>query len=249
MIMKNNSWRSVMAAGLLLFSGTAVAGYFPVFSTWSQPDGLGSQITLTYSYSNLFDGSIKDFATGEAIPETVLRSAFEIAFQDYANFLPIDFVEVLDTNGPLPETGEYNPAGLADIRIGQVAHVDGANAYAYFPLEGSGLAGDVVFNAGRFGSDWPTTLFYGVAQHELGHSLGMGHFIADDPLDFSVAAQNSGYTGPLFPLDTRIIEALQGAYGVGTGSVSPIPLPASFWLFASGLIFLFSRKRELRRNA
>lgn len=245
---KNKKCRFTLIAGLLFFSGVANAGYFPMFATWAQPGGLGSQITLTYSYSNLFDGGIKDFATGEAIPEMALRGAFEAAFWDYANVLPIDFVEVVDNNGPLPETGEYDPTGLADIRIGQVPHVDGANAYAYFPFdENSGLAGDVVFNAERFGNDWALSLFYGVAQHELGHSLGMGHFVSDDLVTTTVVSQNANYDGPLFPLHPLTIDALQTAYGVGSGTVSPIPVPASFWLFASGLIALIRFKKWQRQ--
>jgi len=47
------------------------------------------------------------------------RAAFEQAFADYAAFLPIHFVEMADA-GPLPETGQYDPAGLPQIRIGHV---------------------------------------------------------------------------------------------------------------------------------
>ncbi|MEM7019133.1 MAG: matrixin family metalloprotease [Pseudomonadota bacterium] len=156
------------------------AGFFPVYSTWPQENGLGSQITITYSFSNLFDNSIRYGSNGNPIPSAILNDAFVTAMQDYTQHLPIDFIEVSD-NGPLPETGEYAPTGLADIRIGQVAHIDNANAYAYFPLntDSSGLSGDIVFNAERFGNGWNETLFYAVAQHELGHSLGMGHFVND----------------------------------------------------------------------
>jgi hypothetical protein len=199
---------------LLLLPGVSIAGYFPMYHTWPQPGGLGSPITLTYSYSNLFDGSIKDSSTGAPMVESVMRSAFETAFWDYAIHLPIHFVEVPDNDGPLPESTlpyDYDPTGLADIRIGQVPHIDGANAYAYFPFSTeSGLAGDIVFNAGRFGYDWSTTLFYAVAQHELGHSLGMGHYTDGEP-EGGISA-NSEYSGPLFPLEPLAVEALQAAY-------------------------------------
>ncbi len=222
-------------------------GYFPIYSTWAQPDGPGSDITLTYSFSNLLDGSIRD-GSGQPWSAQALRGAFEAAFADYAAFLPIHFVEVEDA-GPPPATGQYDPTGLADIRIGQVPHVNGANAYAYFPPTGpgNGLAGDIVFNAQRFGLAWTLPIFYAVAQHELGHSLGMGHFVAGD------AAQAAPlYDGPLFPLDERAIAALQGAYGAGLGSVtplSPVPEPATTVLLAVGVLALLGWARRRRRKA
>lgn len=129
----------------------ANATYFPIDYTWDQPEGLGSDITLTYSYSNLLDGNMLDFNTGKPISTVSLRAAFEAALWDYAKILPIHFVEVTD-KGPQPETGEYYPAGMADIRVGQVAHIEDANAYAYFPFhEDSGLAGDIVLIANVLG--------------------------------------------------------------------------------------------------
>jgi hypothetical protein len=215
----------------------ANAIYFPVDYTWPQPDGLGSAITLSYSYNNLLDSSILDFSTGQPIPASDIRGAFEAALWDYANILPIHFVEVAD-NGPLPETGEYDPTGLANIRVGQVAHINDANAYAYFPFdEASGLAGDIVFNADRFGNDWTLSIFYGVAQHELGHSLGMGHALPGDSPNLlsSHSVISTDYTGPRFPLSTEMITALQNAYGSGVGSVTPVPLPPAFTLLLAGI--------------
>lgn len=243
--------RTRRSAGLALsclLTGSAWGGYYPMFASWPQAGGAGSPFTLTYSYSNLLDGSIAT-AAGVPLASDVLRSAFEQAFADYAAILPIHFVEVIDA-GPLPETGQYDPTGLPQIRIGQVPHVDGANAYAYFPMhtDTSGLAGDVVFNALRFGYGWTPTFFYGVAQHELGHSLGMGHYVdADAPAGSDLA--HSSYTGPLFPLDDGMIAALQGVYGAGTGSVtplSPIPEPATWATLLAGLsLVAWKRARRI----
>lgn len=230
-----------------LVSGTAWGGYYPMYASWGQPNGIGSPITLTYSYSNLFDGGIVS-AAGQSLSTDIMRSAFEQAFADYAAVLPIHFVEVAD-HGPLPETGQYDPIGLADIRIGVVPHVDDANAYAYFPqdTDNSGLAGDIVFNGQRFGLGWTQTVFYSVAQHELGHSLGMGHYINDDALTASTLA-NSAYTGPTFPLDSMMIYALQSVYGAGVGSVTPlsaVPEPDTWALLLLGLPLLsFARERK-----
>lgn len=227
-----------------IWSNYASAGYFPMYSKWEQPGGLGSPITLTYSYINLLDGGILDGTTGDSIPAPMLKSIFETALWDYANVLPIHFIEVIDS-GPQPETGQYEPTGLPDIRIGYVPHVDNANAYAYFPNEASGLAGDIVFNAERFGFDWSTVLFYAVAQHELGHSLGMGHFLDEDPPTTDLLFGESNYQGPKFPLTVDMLSALQGAYGSGVGSVTAaVPLPAAFWLFSTALGLLGFRFRR-----
>ena len=230
---------SLIALGM---AAPASAGHFPMHAAWAQPDGPGSAITLTYSFSNLLDGSLLDAATGSLLPVSLLRSAFELALWDYAAVLPIHFVEVNDS-GPLPETGEYDPAGLADIRVGLVAHISDANAYAYFPFSpASGLAGDIVFNAGRFGAGWTPLWFYAVAQHELGHSLGMGHYDSGD-----APAQLSAYEGPVFALDGEMVSALQGVYGSGTGSVTPlsaVPEPPAWATLLAGLGLVAARARR-----
>lgn len=232
---------------LILFffwSSIVSAGYFPMYSSWEQPDGPGSAITLTYSYSNLFDGSIIDASTGVAMSIPLMRNIFEIALSEYASVLPIHFVELNDS-GPLPETGEYDPTGLPDIRVGQVPNVDDANAYAYFPFESSGLAGDIVFNAERFGEGWSEIWFYAVAQHELGHSLGMGHYIFEELSEAGLLSGESIYQGPFIPLGEEAISALQNVYGTGVGSVTAVPLPAAFWLLSMALGFLGFRFNKL----
>jgi len=232
-----------------LFSNAAWAGYYPMYASWDQPNGPGLDMTLTYSFSNLFNGDVVD-ANGQPFSIDIMRSAFEQAFTDYATVLPIHFIEVADA-GPLPETGEYDPTGLADIRIGVVPLIDDANAYAYFPQNTatSGLAGDVVFNGERFGLGWSPIFFYAVAQHELGHSLGMGHYINDDaPTETTFA--NAAYNGPILPLNSLTISALQAVYGAGTGSVTPlsaVPEPGSSALWLAGLSLLFvSRERKYK---
>jgi hypothetical protein len=233
-----------------LVASNAWAGYYPMYASWDQPDGIGSAITLTYSYSNLLAGGIVD-SSGQSLSAATLRSAFEQAFTDYAAILPIHFVEVAD-KGPLPETGEYDPNGLADIRIGVVPNISDANAYAYFPqnTETSGLAGDVIFNGQRFGYGWSPVLFYAVAQHELGHSLGMGHYIESESAG-NPASANSDYSVPVFPLNSLTISALQNVYGAGAGSVTPlsatpVPEPGTWALLLAGLstLLLSGRKKS-----
>ncbi len=232
----------LVLAGLL--PGGAAAGHYPMYASWPQPGGPGTPFTLTYSYSNLFDGGVLD-TRGAALSDVLMRSAFEQAFADYAAVLPIHFVEIVDS-GPPPESGEYDPSGLADIRIGVVPHVHGANAYAYFPFStASGLAGDVIFNGERFGYGWSAVLFYAVAQHELGHSLGMGHYLDGEARGQLPLFSDSAYDGPLFPLDEMMITALQGVYGAGSGSVtalSPVPEPQSALMMLAGLAVLGRRR-------
>lgn len=239
----------VVAASLVPLS--AKAGHYPMYASWPQPDGVGSPITLTYSFSNLLDGGIVDRRLSP-LPSSDLRAAFEQAFADYAAILPIHFVEVADGAGPAPETGPYDPTGLADIRIGVVPNVDGANAYAYFPRETTtnGLAGDIVFNGQRFGFGWSLTLFYAVAQHELGHSLGMGHYVDDT----DVASMVSGNADPVissYPFDEGTISALQAVYGAGVGSVRPlsaVPEPDAWGLLVAGLLALAWDARRSPRS-
>ena len=239
-----------LTAGLLAATGPAMADYFPIYSTWAQPGGIGSPITLTYSYSNLLDGSMINRATGQSFSGEFLRDAFETALRDYTALLPISFVEIQDA-GPLPETGQYNPAGLADIRVGVVPDVSSnANAYAYFPDDSgtNGLAGDIVFNAS---APWTPAFYYAVAQHELGHSLGMGHAVPGNAPSFQHLTQAAGYDGPIFPLAPDAIGALQAAYGVGTGTVtplSPVPEPSMMAMWAGGLMLMLIGSGRRRRT-
>lgn len=79
-----------------------------------------------------------------------------------------------------------------------------------------------------------------MAQHELGHSLGMGHYV--DGVDPGGGiGQDAAYGGTLYPLDEGMIAALQGAYGAGVGSVTPltpVPEPASWATLLAGLALL-----------
>ena len=68
----------------------------------------------------------------------------------------------------------------------------------------------------------------------------MGHYVDEDaPTEGDLA--DSAYTGPWFPLDDGMIAALQGVYGAGTGSVTPlsaVPEPATWVSMLLGISFV-----------
>jgi hypothetical protein len=210
---------------------------------WPQPSGPGTPVYITYSYSNLLDGTF--LLTS---PEN-LRAATEEALRLWASYAPIHFIEVPDAGPPpldLPYTAGPNDP---EIRIGHSEIMD--LAHAYYPGPG-GLAGDVYVASGVpwtiGGGNWN---YLEAITHELGHSLGLGHEL-NDP-----AIMNPSYpyhrflglgTSFLFPADIR---AIQNVYGTGTGSLHALdltPEPASALLTAGGLLALVTRRlRRLRR--
>jgi hypothetical protein len=80
----------------LVWSASAHAD--PMTLGWAQPGGPGSPVTITYSYSNLFDGG---FNTSLATAE--LRRSTEEALAIWGRYAPLNFVETLDS-GPVMST-------------------------------------------------------------------------------------------------------------------------------------------------
>ncbi len=71
----------------------------------------------------------------------------------------------------------------------------------------------------------------------------MGHALPGDAPESQLAEAgfSTDYTGPLFPLSAGMISALQNAYGAGSGSVTPVPLPSAFILLLSGVGLLAAK--------
>lgn len=190
-------------------------------SQWDQPDGPGSSITVTYSYSNLLDGNIQGLA-----PEQ-LRLATKEAMSVWASVIPINFIEITDT-GPDPTSGEnaYSRGDSADIRIG--AHVmDGVSggelAHAFLPYSNSaGLAGDLHFDVDENWGESDGGFFLETMLHELGHVLGLDHVDDVEAIMNPIIMNRFGALGEAFLLDDDIAGA-QSIYGTGTGSVTPLP--------------------------
>ena len=81
---------------------------------WPQPGGLGTPVTITYSYSNLLDEGFNTTLTSEKI-----RLSIEEALGLWAQYVPLHFVEVADS-GPLPTSSHtyYAAENHPDMRFG-----------------------------------------------------------------------------------------------------------------------------------
>ena len=187
------------------------ANYSVHNTKWAQPNGKGSAITLTYSYSNLLNGRLKGISNAQA------RAAIEEALGLWARYAPLHFVEKADS-GPAVSDQSYSANGHPLIRIGHL-YIDGDHgsntaAHAHYPGN-TGLAGDVHFDNG---DNWTAGKFLEVAVHEFGHALGLKH--EDSTRSIMHDSLLSRYDGLgkafLFQDDVNGIRAL---YGAGTGSV------------------------------
>jgi hypothetical protein len=234
----------------LYLSATAIVEGIPGFNNtgyqFDQPDGPGSPVTLTYSYSNLLDGNLPG-----GLSPIQIRSAVEEAMGLWASAAPLHFVEVVDS-GPTPNGAQYAKGDHPDIRFGH-RYIDGQGgendvlAMGYLPIGGGslGLDGDVHFDQGNTWSVGAQAgafnLLY-VATHELGHALGLGDTLM--PSQGGVpAVMNAAYTemfgglgsGFLHPDDVAGIQAI---YGAGAGSVTPMsaisPTPKSHEVDGNG---------------
>lgn len=222
----------VLAAAL---GATPPASADPISAGWPQPGGPGSAVVITYSYSNLLDGSFLLLSAAE------LRAATEESLRLWATYAPVHFIEQPDS-GPPPSDLAYAAEQHAQIRIGHHSMSD--LAHAFFPGV-DGLAGDVHFDPGI-----PWTVgngpwnFLEAVTHELGHALGLGHVTERTAImnPFFPQERFGGHGSAfLFPAD---IEHIQALYGQGPGAVEPIPEPATLALVATGLAVLGRAKRR-----
>lgn len=170
--------------------------------------------TITYSYSNLLDGTL-----GGNLTPVEIRAAIEEALGLWAGVTPLVFVEQWDSGPPVSESG-YSGAGNPQIRLGHhpINDGNGTIAHAWFPGSG-GLAGDVHFSSGLTWSISSSgTDLIEVATHEIGHSLGLNH-------ENSVPSiMNSGIQGVFNGLGSGFLfdddrNGIQSLYGIGVGEV------------------------------
>jgi hypothetical protein len=230
---------------LALHAGGGVVAAEPI-GIRSAADRDGAPVTITYSFSNLLDGTFLVITPWE------MRAAAQEALRLWASYAPLHFVERPDS-GPASSDVPYPAADHPMIRIGHHPMLDIGHS---FVPDGSdnGLSGDVHFDSGI-----PWTLgsgrwdFLETITHELGHSLGLGHVTEE------IAIMNPSYpqrrfhglgSAFLFPADIRAIRAL---YGSGTGRVEPlaadpVPEPATIFLVLGGIGGLAACRRSRRRH-
>lgn len=224
---------------------------------WAQPDGPGSPVHISYSFSNLLDGGFNTSLTS-----VELREATVAALSIWARYAPLHFHEVSDS-GPKAGDAPYDPGSHPDIRIGYVADLRGEVAHAHLPGDdGGGLAGDIHFgnDVSSFGArSWGAASsgrwfvdFFSAILHEAGHAIGLQHSADGSGIMGSVfLVFGSMSDADLLPSDIAAIRAL---YGAGTGSVTPLadpvvtPEPSSLILVASGLGYLLRRRFVTHHN-
>ena len=211
----------------------------PIRPQWPQPDGPGTPVVITYSYSNLLNGSLLFLSPAQ------LRAATEEALGLWASYAPLHFVERADS-GPAPSDISYQVGDYPQIRLGH--HPMNELAHAYFPSESDGLGGDVHIDQGL-----PWTIGEGhwnlleAITHELGHALGLDHEFERSAI-MNTSYPQRRFHGPgtafLFPAD---IDNIRAIYGAGSGSVQPlphVPEPATGLLVATAIsVVAYARRR------
>ncbi len=195
---------------------------------WPQPNGVGTSLTVTYSYANLLDGGMKGVTAAQ------LKAGVAESLKLWAAVTPLRFVEVSDS-GPTPNDTSYAPGSTPNLRFGHHA-IDGASgvlAHAFYPFDvpGDGLSGDLHFDEGETWVVKPSGAkidFIEVCVHELGHALGLAHSATQQAIMFPFYAGR--YSGPgsgfIFPDDRDGIQAIYGAKPTNIPiPIPPIPIP------------------------
>lgn len=182
---------------------------------WQQPKGKGTPITITYSFTNLFNGGIKG-----GITNAEMKAAVEEAFKLWSRYAPLNFVEIRDI-GPKSRT---RPNG-ADIRIG---HEDLGGSGGTLGRANLKYDGELAINIAFDNRDqWETDQVSGksdflvVATHEIGHALGLRHEVNRDAVMYPSARDIYSGLGSAF-LYTDDINGIRSIYGQGRGSVRPL---------------------------
>lgn len=180
----------------LAFEG-GVAQFNAGGSKWSQPNGLGTAVDITYSFAPNFQLS--------GLNSSQTKALFKEALGVWASVAPLNFREVDD-----PGNGQ-----AVDIRV-EADFIDGrfgTLAFAFFPR-----GGDQTYDTGE---NWNSSLFLETAVHEIGHSLGLGHESGIDAImNPSIQGRFNG-PGSAFLLQDDI-NGIRSIYGNGQGSVSEI---------------------------
>jgi hypothetical protein len=216
----------------------AALAYATAGSNWP-----GSPPTITYSYSNVFDGGIK-MPDGNPLPNWLIKGSIEEALHVWTTAVNFNFVEVPE--GPLTQLRFFHqyyngpdPPPPADPVAKALAGCLGYGSGCYVQYDD----GDRWQEVGT--QSVPDIL--GASIHEIGHILGLNHSDVVGANMYWIFHRFSGLgTGQLFPDD---IAGIQSRYGAGVGSVTPIGVPeptTGFLLTAAMICTLPIRRRRAR---
>jgi hypothetical protein len=199
--------------------------------------------SLSYSYSNLLDGTISGLSAAE------LQSLAQESMGVWAAVAPLSFFQVRDA-GPLmrDEDGafaDYEPERLPIVRWGH-HNIDGpGNILAHaLPPGDKGQKGDVhIDSASTFTDTGGNTGLLQTAVHEIGHALGMDHANGDAGggvcppalgVIMDACAGSFAYNGPGSAfLTPRRHQRPAVPYGQGLGYV--INLSGDLHVYATGV--------------
>ncbi len=200
------------------------SAYVLIGSKWPQPGGLGSPVTITYSYQNMFNGGLL-MPNGQPLPPLLIRDSIEEALSVWSTVVPLHFVEVPDDG----RTYAQGSTQYGQIRFRHI-YINGpdppppaspiAKAQAYYPSTNV-LGGDVEYDHGDRWQEVGTLSvpdILGATVHELGHSLGLGHTNDEDANMYWIFIRSNGLgTAALMQDD---INGIRAVYGAGVGSLT-----------------------------
>lgn len=256
---------SLMLCAIVEAATTRVAPAYAVRpgSKWPQPGPCGancpgSQVTLTYSFQNVFDGALK-MPDGNPLPNWLIRGSIEEALRLWSSAAPLTFREVPDDGLPYGASTKFGDLRFRHVFINGPDPEIGppvAKAQAYFP-PGSGYPGDVEFDETDLWREVGTIHqpdILGAAIHEIGHSLGLDHTSVTQPGQFwtykgldqfgqPIDVQEPKGAANMYWIFNRLtglgsgflfqddIDGIRSIYGLGSGSViSLVPEPTSLVL-------------------
>jgi hypothetical protein len=253
-----------IALAAITTSAEVASAFVATGGRWPQPGGLGTPVTITYSYQNMFDGGLRGpgalpgpngmfLPNGPPLPNALIRASIEEALGLWASVAPLTFIEVPDDG----LTYAQGSTQYGQIRFRHV-HINGpdpappaqpvAKAQAWFPFAGT-LAGDVEFDHGdpwQQAGTLPVPDILGATIHELGHSLGLNHTGFSNANLYWIFTRYPGPgTGALHSDD---IAGIRFLYGTGRGKVVPLPFftpePSALTLLLFAGPWFFARRRR-----
>jgi hypothetical protein len=205
--------------------------------------------TIRYTIGNVTDGSIL-MPDGTPLPNPLIKASIEKALWFWTTAVDIHFVEVPD--GPLTQlrfrhifiNGPDPPPPADPIAKAQATCL------------GYGAGCEVQYDdSDRWQESGTQSVpdILGATIHEVGHIIGLNHSDVTTANMYWIFHRYSGLNSPeLAPANIPIqvaddIQGIQALYGVGTGSVTPIPEPATGFLIAAAVMCsLPIRRRRIR---